>query len=279
MYELEYSKNFEGARAVAVENGAPVTTGVNNFGTQYTYSKGDYAYCTGYYCYDGDRTFYIQTTTGLYIVAVSGRSAWEFTYNAIKLKTYTQTQAQYLVNKIIRNNIQITQNNLVCSRYTSKFSKEQLRKIVELQNRVVARDNALKEQGLCSSVQTSYPTGYAELSDYLDRLMRTEGIGIATWAVVVIAATVIAATATAAYFAYQAFADESEQDIKYSKELMAVLAEKLTPEEYEQLKNETKGIVTKARIKQAIGSYGKVLVAIGAAIGGALLFRFIKSRM
>ena len=117
--------------------------------------------------------------------------------------------------------------------------------------------------------------GYEDLSGYLDKLMNGEAVGIATWAVVVIAAVIIAGMGTAAYFVYKDFADESEKDIKYSKQLMAVLAQKLTPEEYQQLLNETKGIVTKAKIRQAAGSYGKVLMIAAGIVGGAFLYRFI----
>ena len=182
------------------------------------------------------------------------------------------------MNKIIKNNIQIVQNNLVCARYANKFSSEQQQLIRDLQNRAEARKGQLQAGGLCSGITTSYPKGYADLGAYLDALMAGEPIGIASWAIVVIAAVVIAATATAAYYTYRYFADESEQDIKYSKELMAVLQQKLTPEEYQQLLDETKGIVTKAKIRQAVNSYGNVLKYAAFAVAGFAVYKFIKSR-
>jgi hypothetical protein len=112
----------------------------------------------------------------------------------------------------------------------------------------------------------------------MERLMNSDGVGIATWAVVVIAAVVIASLSTAAYFAYKYYASEAEKDVKYSKELTKILTEKLTPEEYQQLLNETKGIVTKARIMQSIGGLSKYLLIGGAVVGGALLFRLIKNK-
>ena len=57
---------------------------------------------------------------------------------------------------------------------------------------------------------------------------------------------------------------------------------KFTPEEYQQLLDETQGIVTKAKIRQAIGSYGNVL-KIGAFIIagyfiGRTIYNFYKGR-
>lgn len=229
---------------------------------------------TGYTAVSPKGNLHYQTTSGGWIYLPDG---WQLVDVTVPIYKYSQTQAQALVNKIINNNIQIVQNNLVCARYASKFTAAQQQQIRDLQNRAEARKNALQAQGLCGNVQTSYPKGYADLGAYLDALMAGEAIGIATWAVVVIVATVLAATATAAYFAYKAFADESEEDIKFSKELMAVLAEKLTPEEYQQLLNETQGIVTKARIKQAAKGWISGASAIIAVAGAVILWRVIKN--
>lgn len=245
--------------------------GVNYNGTDIGHSVA----LTGYWVTSAKGTVGWQTTTGRYIVLSEG---WE-KIGVLAINKYSQSQTQALVNKIIKNNIQIVQNNLVCARYANKFTAEQQELIRDLQRRADSRRNALIAEGLCSNVQTSYPKGYADLSGYMDKLMSYEGVGIATWAVVVIVATVIAATATAAYFAYKAYADESEKDVKFSKELTAILAEKLTPEEYQQLLDETQGIVTKARIKQSISSYGNVLWIGAILVGGALLYRWLKDKI
>lgn len=229
---------------------------------------------TGYTAVSTKGNLFYQTTGGGWIMLTDG---WTQA-GTIAVYSHSQASAQALVNKIIKNDIQITQNNLVCARYASKFTEEQQSLIRELQNRVASRQSALQAQGLCSNVQTSYPKGYSDLSGYLDALMQGNAIGIATWVVVVIAATVIAATATAAYFAYKELADQSEKDVKYSKELTAVLTEKLTAEEYQQLLDETKGIVTKSRLKQAIGSYGRVLWIVGALVAGAFAYKFLANR-
>ena len=216
-----------------------------------------------------------QTTDGRFIILSEG---WE-QVGVQAVAQYSQSQAQALVDKIIKNNRTIICNNLLCARYANKLSEEQKGMVRSLQSRLQTRNSALQAEGLTTDIQTSYPAGYAELSAYLDALMSGESVGVATWVVVVIAATVLAASATAAYFAYKALADESEKDVKYSKELTAALVAKLTPEEYEQLLNETKGIVTKARIKQSLSSYSKVLLVGGLLVGGALLYRYIKGRL
>ena len=274
-YQLKYDARFAGAKAVA-RVGAQATTGVHDAGTVYLYDANSYAYCTGYY-YDAVGSYiYVQTDGGVYLIVDLNNPDWSFTEGAVKPKTYSQTQAQMLVDKICKNNEQILKNNLVCARYANVFSKSQQQQIRSLQERLQARNEALQAEGLVKVERTAAPDGYADLAPYLSVLMASGGVGVATWVVLVIAAVVIAGAGTAAYYAYKYFADESEEDVKFSKELMAVLAEKLTPEEYEQLLNETKGIVTKARIKQAAKSYGNALLYAGIAVGGYLAYKVIK---
>lgn len=249
------------------------TSAVANFdGTNY--ANGVTVVLTGYSVTSSRGSVGYQTTTGRYILLQEG---WQAA-GSVSLRTYSESAANAIIRKLINNNIAITQNNLVCARYASRFTEEQQQLIRDLQNRVVARQNALTEQGLCDHIQTSYPKGYADLEPYLAALMNGDAIGIATWAVVVIAAVVIAGFGTAAYFAYRALYDESEQDVKWSKELTAILAQKLTPEEYEQLKAETQGIVTRARIRQAIGSYWDALRIAALGVGVYALYRIIKNR-
>lgn len=230
---------------------------------------------TGYYVISKSGNVGWQTTSGEYIIMNEG---WEY-MGVVPIMKYSQKQAQALVNKIIKNNKIIIQNNLLCARYANKLTEDQKADVRQLQYRLQARDKALQAGQLTTDIQTSYPAGYAELSAYLDALMLGESIGIATWAVVVIACTVIAATATAAYFAYKSYADESEKDVKFSKELTSILTSKLTEEEYQQLLAETKGIVTKARIKQSISSYGNILWIAAIGVGGVLLYRWLQTKM
>lgn len=213
-----------------------------------------------------------QTTSGGYIFLSDG---WREVGTQAVMQ-YSQAQAQALVQKIIQNNITILCNNLLCARYAKRFGVEQQQQIRDLQNRLQARDNALQAGGLTENVETSYPQEYVELSPYLDALMAGETIGVATWVVVVIVATVVGATATAAYFAYKSLADESEADVKFSKELTSALVSKLTPEEYERLKQETKGLLTKSKIKQMIRTSSDWLLYGSLAVGGWALYKMLK---
>ena len=194
----------------------------------------------------------------------------------VAIASYSQSAAQAQANKIIANNKIIIRNNLLCARFAKRFTEQQQAQIRELQSRLQARNAALQAGGLTENVQTGYPKEYAELSGYLEALMNGEAIGVATWVVVVIAATVIAATATAAYYTYKRLADESEVDAKFSKELTATLVSKLTPEEYQQLLDETKGLLTKAKIKQLVRGTSKWLLLAGVAAAGA--FYILKKR-
>ena len=215
-----------------------------------------------------------QTTSGGYIFLEDG---WKD--NGIShTSRYSQSQAQALVNKIIQNNKIIIQNNILCARFASKLTAEQQQTLYNLQLRLQARNAALTNQGVCTNIQTSYPKGYADMEAYLNTFMQNGGVGVTTLAVIVIAAVVVASLSTAAYFAYKAYAAESEKDVKYSKELTSVLTSKLTEEEYQQLLDETQGIVTKARIKQSISTTGNLLWLGVAAAGGYILYNFLKNK-
>lgn len=191
---------------------------------------------------------------------------------------YSQATAQDYVNRIIKANKDIIANNILCARFSHKLSADQKKTLYELQTRLQARNSALIEDGLVTVQQTSYPAGYGELESYLQNFMATGGVGIATWAVIVVAAVVIASLSTAAYFAYKAYAAEAEQDVKYSKELTRTLVSKLTEEEYQQLLQETKGIVTKARIKQSLSNYSGILSVVLIATGAYMLVNLLKQK-
>ena len=275
-----YDESLNGGRLVAENDYAQYYWSLYDFGNgtsgkigNYA-KKNDYVILSGYYTYLGSENLY-QARSGVWVIPEEG--GWKAT-TKLSPKTYSQTQAQALVDKIIKNNIAITQNNLVCARYASRFSPEQQQLIRDLQNRVVARENALKNEGLCTDIQTSHPRGYVELEPYLAALMNGQAIGLATWAICVIAASVVLVTSTAAYFAYRAFANESDNDVKYSKELTKALTDKLTEEEYQQLLNETKGIVTKSRLKQAISSYGNIAKWALFGIAGFAIYKVIMNK-
>lgn len=215
-----------------------------------------------------------QTTSGGFIFPEEG---WEYKGVASVMK-YSQSQAQALVDKITQCNKQIIANNLLCARYANKLTPEQRSLVRDLQYRLDERNKALQAGGLTTNIQTGYPEGYAELAPYMDKLMAgEEAIGVATWVIIVVACVVVTSLSTAAYYAYRYMASEAEKDVKFSKELTAVLAQKLTPEEYQMLMDETKGIVTKSRIKQAISSSSMTWIAAAMVVGGLLIYtKFIK---
>lgn len=216
-----------------------------------------------------------QTTSGGFIFLSDG---WQ-EVGVQSVRKYSQSQAQALVDKIIKNNEAIIRNNLLCARYASRFSEEQRQGIRGLQHRLAARNEALQAGGLTQNVRTGYPAEYAELSGYLDKLMQGEAVGVATWVVVVIAATIVAGLSTAAYFAYKSLADESERDVKYSKELTASLVSKLTEEEYQQLLAETKGMLTKAKIKALVSGGLGSLKWVALAAGAYVIYNVVKKNL
>ena len=253
IYELRSNGIFAGVATVGVNNTVELT------GYTETSARGNVHY---------------QTTGGEWIFLADG---WE-KIGTRPVMQYSQSAAQALVDRIIKNNKQIICANLLCARYANKLTAEQRQQVRELQLRLQTRNDALQAGGLTANIQTSYPSGYAELSGYLDKLMLGESVGIATWAVVVIAATVLAATATAAYFAYKTLADESEQDVKFSKDLTASLVSKLTEEEYQQLLSETKGLLTKSKIKGLFRGASSIVTLAAYGLAGYVIYKLIKQR-
>lgn len=272
-----YKQRLYGGRAVAQRNGAQVFDGLADHGTVYSVNKGTSYTTTGYY-YQVGGVQYLQTTTGLYIYVDYSESnlAWSVQENATRPKTYSTAQAQSVVDTILTNNQIILCNNLLCARFANKLTEKQRNDVRSLQERLQQRNSALQAEGLVRVDSTGVPGGYAEMSPYLERLMSGEAIGFATWVTIIIYATVIAGLGTAAYYGYKALADESERDVKYSKELTKILTSKLTDEEYQQLLNETKGIVTKAKIKSTLGSYWDVVKWAAIGFAGYTAYKFAK---
>lgn len=275
---IEYNSQYRGARAYALTDGAQYTDHVESYGTVYSAPKGTYADLTGYYV-DGTSDVRMQTTSGLWLV-LSGNQAWgDLQYNAISISSYSQSQAQAYVNKIIRNNQIIIQNNILCARFVNKLNASQKGELYDLQKRLEARNNSLIEDGFCDGLTKSYPQGYVYLQEYLTKFMQSGGVGVViSTASIIITAVVIASLATAAYFAYKYMADESDKDVKFSNDLTKVLTEKLTEEEYEQLRQETAGIVTKTKIKSALSNYGNVLKWAAIGLAGYYVVKIILNK-
>lgn len=213
-----------------------------------------------------------QTIGGGYIFLKDG---WQ-DMGMAAIMQYSQSQAQALVNKIINNNKVIIQNNILCARFADKLTADEKTQLYDLQTSLQERNAAIQAQGVCTNIQTSYPQGYVYLQSYLDTFMASGGVGISTAVIIIISAVVIASLSTAAYFAYKSYADQSEKDVKYSKELTQILTSRLTEEEYKQLLAETKGIVTKARIKQTLSTTSNIIWIGLAAVGGYFIYSAYK---
>lgn len=232
---------------------------------------------TGFYRTGADGSAMYQTTSGGWIRMADG---WKNTgYSPIR--QYSQKDAQYYVNKVTKANATIYENNLVCSRFASKLTDEQQFLLYSLQTRLESRNQQLLNDGLCSNQKVASPPGYSLLSNNLSAFMQSyssgasiSGIGSIT-ATIVVVAVVIASLATAAYFAYKYMASEAEKDVQYSDELTQVLLKKLTPEEYEQLKRETQGIVTKSKLTAKFGSALSFLKWGLVAAAGLVIYKSI----
>lgn len=278
--ELKYDPSMAGAKLAAVNDNVQFHSEPGKgYGTAVDATAGDYIICTGYY-YLVSGYAYVQSTAGWYAVVDFGdMTGWQLTANYAQLPRATATQAQVLVQRIIDNNKAIIRNNLLCARYANRFTAQEQQLIRALQQRLQARNEMLQAGGLCKDIETSYPAEYVELSPYLEKLMAGEAVGIATWVVVVIAATVVTATATAAYFTYKSLADESEKDVQFSKELTATLVNKLTEEEYQQLLDETKGMLTKAKIKALVSGGIGSLKWVALAAGAYVIYKVVKQNL
>lgn len=259
VYTLRWDGKFAYVGAYLGDSPDEVMVTVTLTGYSTTTPKGNTAY---------------QTINGGYIFLKDG---WEYK-GVAAINRYSQTQAQALVNKIINNNKIIIQNNILCARFADKLTASEKQRLYDLQVQLQERNAALQTHGVCTDIQTSYPQGYVYLQSYLDSFMASGGIGISTAVIVIISAVVIASLSTAAYFAYKSYADQSEKDVKYSKELTEILTSRLTEEEYQQLLQETKGIVTKARIKQTLSTTSNIVWLGLAAVGLYFLYSFYKKK-
>lgn len=234
---------------------------------------------TGYYKNGRDGSPMYQTTNNGWIRMADG---WQNTgYAPIRL--YTQKDAQFYVDKVIKANAKIIQNNLFCARFANKLTDDEQFELYSLQKRLENRNEKLQNDGLCTDLKVSSPPGYSDLSNSLSTFMLSYSSGATIGAVIsvgsiIVAAIVISSLATAAYFAYKYLASEAEKDVRYSDELTAILMKRLTPEEYQQLLEETQGIVTKARLSaQVQGAMGIVKWGLFAA-AGFVIYKAIRNR-
>ena len=191
---------------------------------------------------------------------------------------YSQSQAQDYVNRMIENNKQILMNNLFCSRFASRLTREEKETLYNLQLRLDERNKRLQSDGYVSSTKVSQAYGYNALNGSLTAFM-AQGVGlVVSTTAIVVSCVVVAAVATAAYFAYKYYYEQSAKDVKYSDALTKTLMSKLTEEEYQQLMSETQGIVTKASIKARLGNSLDIAKYALIAIGVYALYNILATR-
>lgn len=272
-----------GRKLVATNDNATLTDMPQDEQTAKHCPEGSWVILTGaYYYYPGDvKNAWFQITVGDWFVHMdmtNGTTQYWKNVGNIDLPHFSRDDVQKYVDAMIKNNIHIVENNLLCARYADKLTADEQKQIAQLQKRVYDRQEQIKANGFCTDIQESYPQGYADLEPYLAKLMKSEGIGIVWWAACIIAALVVGGLAAASYFIYRDLFEDSKEDVKWSDELTAKLMEKLTPEEFEQLKNETAGIVTKARIRAKLGSWGTILKVAAVLVAGAFAYKFFTNK-
>lgn len=230
---------------------------------------------TGYIVKRAGKVDLYQTTTGGYIDLTDG---WQYGYSQTVARI-SQRDAQSIVDKIIRNNKRIIANNLLCARFADRLTDSQRETLYQLQTRLEKRDSLLRNEGICTSLQESYPSGYSYLQSALESFMSetatVAGVGSVT-VTIIVSAVVLASVATACYYAYRYYADESERDVRFSDDLTRTLTAKLTDAEYQQLQQETAGLITKAKIKTSLSSMSGALKYLAIGAGAYFIINSIK---
>ena len=167
-------------------------------------------------------------------------------------------------------------NNLFCARFSSRLTEDEKATLYNLQKRLEERNNRLVQDGYVAQIQVSQAYGYNALNKSLTAFMATSGVGlVVSTTAIVVSCVVIAALATAAYFAYKYYYEQSAKDVKYSDSLTKTLMSKLTEEEYNQLMEETQGIVTRATLRARLGSSFSIARLALIAVGAYALYNII----
>ena len=231
---------------------------------------------TGYYANaQSDGSVMAQTSTGYFLDMTN--DSWN---KGSQAQLYSQNDAQLMVNRMIENNKQILMNNLLCARFAHHLTTEQRSLLYDLQTRLQQRNERLLKDGYIKDAKQQEAYGYNALNNSLVQFMNGGvGVVISTTTAIVVTCLVIGSMATAAYFAYRYLYDQSAKDIKYSNDLTQTLLSKLTPEEYQQLMEETQGIVTRASIKARLGNSVGWVKWILIGLGGFMLYNIFTTKV
>lgn len=226
---------------------------------------------SGYYC-NGQSGIWLQVTTGEWVL----NSECEITQK--QQHSITAEYVQKMIDKIMANNKRIYENNLICARFANRLDESDRYKVALLQERLKLRDTAIRLNTNITDRKESYPQGYIEYYNNLQQLTGGVGVVVSTTAMIIIGAVVVVSMAVAVYFAFRAWAMESEDDVKYSDELTKTLLSKLTDEEYAQLKKETAGMLTKAKLKGRFAGVSGFAKWILIGVGCGFLYKSYKNR-
>lgn len=273
---MQFKDNFAGLKLRSNVNGAVIQNG--NGG--YAVDVGYVVTLTGWYhVVQGYTFYYIFEYPGYYI----SLPAWSVT-GTIQAKS--QAQAQSLIDKLLKNNQYIFENNLLLARFANQLNKSEKNTLYALQKRLEERDNMLREADVFSQMQEARIMGYSNYQSYLNQFMSSYnpgvGIVISTTTAIIIGVVVIGSLSTAAYFAFKAAYEESQQDVELSRKMLEIFKKyQMTEEDIAIIQQETQGIVTKRVLMEKINNIlgnAKMLIVGGlvAYLGYQLYQKYIK---
>lgn len=235
-------------------DGSKGLTFIQNGSGGFAVDAGTVVTLTGWYFLNQDYAcFYIVEYPGYYIY----NHNWSIIEGTIQPKT--QAQAQSLINRLLKNNQIIFENNLLLARFANKLNSSEKQNLYYLQKRLEQRDNMLREADVFSQMQEARIMGYSNYENNLVQFMTSyqQGVGvvISTTTAIIIAVVVIGSLSTAAYFAFKALYEESVKDVELSKKMLQTLAKyNISEEDMRIIEQETQGIVTKAVLMEKINT-------------------------
>ena len=252
--------NWGGERCKAVEVGAVI----QKIGHGFTVPVGTVVTLTGWY---DDYKYYIVEYPG-YFINLSG---WEHLGYSAQV---SPNKAQNIVNKLLKNNQYIFENNLLLARFANRLNLSEKNTLYGLQKRLEERDNMLREADVFSSLGEARIMGYSNYQSYLDEFMSSHNSGVGlvistTWAII-ISVVLIGSLSTAAYYAFKAAYEESKKDVELSRKMLQIFEKyQMTEEDIAIIQQETQGIVTKRVLMEKINNWlgnTKLLIIGGLAV-------------
>ena len=263
--------NWGGERCKAVVDGAVI----QKTGHGFNVPVGTVVTLTGWY--DG-WMYYIIEYPGYFI----NIDHWEHLGYSAQV---SPTKAQNIVNKLLKNNQIIFENNLLAARFANRMNLSEKNTLYGLQKRLEQRDSQLREADVFSSLGEARIMGYANYQNYLDNFTSSynSGVGlvISTTTAIITVAVVVASLSTAAYFAFKALYEESVKDVELSKKMLQTLAKyNISDEDLRIIEQETQGIVNRAvfmeKINTTFGNIKNILLYGALGYVGYQLYKKYK---